>query len=183
VHQQVGAVAQRDGRVVVDAEAVGTLAEGGRAVIRKVGQRAFAVADPVAERAASFVRDLQRVYRKALELIMPWLDGIEGPVVAELRRADREMRGRDRPCQQFFGVHSLLRQVHVDPVAGNRAAAKEGHAVCVVPVQVAEQDGAAERLAAQRERQLLQPRAGIQDDGRRFARMGQRDTSGVSAIA
>jgi hypothetical protein len=50
--------------------------------------------------------------------------------------------------QQFFRFHSLLGQVHVDPAAGECAAAEERHAVRVIPVQVAEQQRAAERLAA-----------------------------------
>ena len=99
VHEQVGAVGQGEGCVVVNAGAVRAGAEGDRAVIGEVGQRGGIVADPVSERAAALVRDLPRVHREALELIVPGLDGVEGPAVAELLGPDREVRRRDRPCQ------------------------------------------------------------------------------------
>jgi hypothetical protein len=92
------------------------------------------------------------------------------------------MRRRDRPGQQFFRVHSLLGKVHVDPVAGKRAAAEERHAVRVIPVQVAEQERAAERPAVQRERQLLQSCARIQHDRGRLPCVGQSDARGMPAV-
>jgi hypothetical protein len=98
VHEQVGALAQRDGCLVKDAGAVRAGTERNRAVIRKVSQRAGTVAEAVTERAAAFVRDLQCVHRETLEFIVPGLNGVEGPAVAELLRQDREMRRRDRPC-------------------------------------------------------------------------------------
>jgi hypothetical protein len=84
---------------VIDAGAVRAGAEGDGVVIWEVSQRAGTVADPVTERSAAFVRDLQRVHREPLELIVPGLNGVEGPAIAELLGPDREMRRRDRPCQ------------------------------------------------------------------------------------
>ena len=128
VHEQVGVLAQHNGGVVKDAGAVRAGTEGNRAVIRKVSQRAGTVAEPVTERAAAFVRDLQRVHREALESIVPGLNGVEGPAVAELLGPDREMRRRTRRGQQFLRL--LDRQeVHVDPAARERAAAEERQAV------------------------------------------------------
>jgi len=84
---------------VIDTGAVWAGAEGDRAVIGKIGQRGGTVADPVAERAAALVRDLPCVHREALELIVPGLNGVEGPAIAELLGPDREMRRRERPSQ------------------------------------------------------------------------------------
>jgi hypothetical protein len=99
VHQQVGALAQRDRCVVVHTGAVRARAEGGRAVIGKISQGGGSVADPVAERAAAFVRDLPRVHREPLELIVPGLNGVKGPAIAQLLGPDWELRRRDRPSQ------------------------------------------------------------------------------------
>jgi hypothetical protein len=68
--------------------------------------------------------------------------------VALIALLDQDGASRDRSCQQFFRFCPLLRKVHVDPAARERAAAEERHAVRVIPVQVAEQQRAAERLAA-----------------------------------
>jgi hypothetical protein len=98
VHEQVGILAQHNGGVVKEAGAVRAGTERNRVVIRKVSQRAGTVAEPVTERPAAFVRDLQCVHRETLEFIVTGLNGVEGPAVAELLGPDREMRRRDRPC-------------------------------------------------------------------------------------
>jgi hypothetical protein len=99
VHHEVGAFAQGDRCIVVYTGAIWAGAEGGRAVIGKISQGGGTVADPVAERTAAFVRDLPSVHREALELIVPGLDGVERPAIAQLLGPDREMRRRDRPGQ------------------------------------------------------------------------------------
>src|SRR5215469_17841165 len=110
------------------------------------------------------------------------LDRAECPAASEFLGPDREVRRCDGPGQHVFRIGALPRQVDVDPVAFLRAATEERHAMGMVPVQVTEQYRTPERCAAQRKRQLLQTRSGIEYQGRRLVAVCQPYTGGMTSV-
>ncbi|MDP9452549.1 MAG: hypothetical protein M3P97_03980, partial [Actinomycetota bacterium] len=94
VDHHVDVLGQGQGGVVVGTQALGTGAEGDGVVIGEVGEGRGAVADPVAERAAPFVGDLQGQDLEALDLVAPGLQGLEAPRSLQPAGVDGEVRRR-----------------------------------------------------------------------------------------
>ena len=163
--------------------AVGAGAEGDRPVVGEVGQRAAPVAHAVAEGAAAGVRDLAGQHVEALE-VGAWPSSTSSNVHAPRSwsgvigkcggpiHVDRTSSGR-RPCAGHQQAH-----LGVGPVAGR----EERQALRVVPVQVAQQDRAAERLAHRAARQPAQAGAGVEHQRRRLGVVvGDGHARGVAA--
>ena len=136
---------QRGERVVGDPEL-------GR-VVGHVADRARALAHRVAEGATALVGDLEGPHREALDLERAGVHGVEGPGADQALGRDRERRRRHRLGDQVApGLAALRGQDEPHRGAGPVAGREERQPLHVVPVHVADQDGAAKGRALEHRR-------------------------------
>ena len=154
-----------------------------RAVIGEIHGGTRPVLDPVAERAASLVGDLTRRDDESVDLAGALGDMSEGPLPVEVCRRDREMRRGHHVGEVVRRGTGLLGDVDVDSSVGPVTCREEGQALQVVPVEVAEQDRATERLTSQQVGDLANPGAGVDDQPGRPVGVTDGDRCRVAAIA
>src|SRR5688572_9760943 len=150
-------------------------------MVRQVGQRPASVADAKAECLASLVRNLSHENIEAFEPIFAAVDHVERPVAAELMRADREMRRRHGARQQIDRLDTLLGKEQACARVRSVAGSEERKPVRVIPMQVAEEDRAAERRAVEDTREIAQTRSRIENQRRRAVIVSDCDAGGVSS--
>ena len=186
--KQIDVAGQLERRLVVLADPVGSRTQRRRLVIGDVGQRGPAVADTEPDGAPALVRDVECGDREPLGLERAFGKGGKRPVAAELGRSDREERGGHHPRQQGRGVRltPLRGQQQRHPGVASVTAAEERESLDVVPVQVAQHHGAAERFVAEELAHAPQTGAGVEEQCgplRSLLVMRQRDAGGVAAEA
>ncbi len=152
-------------------------------MIGQVGDRPAAVGGPESEGAPALVRDLRRQYREPLDRVLARFDRPEPPSGAKLTGPDREVRRREGPRQHGLGGVGLAGYQHPDPMPGPRTGGEERHAMSVIPVQMTQEQRAAERHRPERRVQIDQSGARVQDQFGRRAVPGQTDARGVAAVA
>ena len=127
------------------------------------------------------MRDLPGHHLEALDGPRTLLDSEESPLPAQFRRLDREMRRRHRAGEHVDRVTLRGHQegdLGVRPVAGG----KEGQAMRVIPVQVAEQDRSAKWAAVHQPAQPLKTGAGVEHQRWRSTVARQRHAGGISPV-
>ena len=99
--------------------------------------------------------------------------------------ADDGKGGRaHEPLEELERRHALLGQEHARDRVFTVGGAKERQTLGVIPVQVAEQDRAAKRIAAHQRRHGAQACAGVEHEPRRgFVVVGQGDARRVATDA
>src|ERR1700693_4200074 len=154
VHEHVGCARELDGGRVVLTEAVLAHAEGGGAVVGKVGERGAPVAYPVSERATALVRDLSRQHVELLDLPLAGDDRRERPLPAELTWFDREVGRRHHSGEHGLRLLSvlLLGKQHGHARVGTVASREERQAENVIPMEMTEEDRAVEGCRAEQAR-------------------------------
>ncbi len=174
--------------LVVLADAVGSVSQGGRTVVGDVRDGRPAVADPEPHRAAALVGHVAGENDETLGVEAPLRQAPESPRPAQLGRFDGEEGRRHHAGQESLGVVGALvareqeRDVGVGPVAGG----EERKPLHVVPVQVRQEHRAPERCIPEEVRQSAETRTGIEDEcgsRRRVVMVCERDARGVSAEA
>ena len=144
-------------------------------MVGDVGDRPVAVADPEAERPPAGVRDLANQHREFFDLQRSLVEGLERPLTVELTGIDRKERWSHQPVERVGGVPVSDRQVDVDAGVGPVTGREERDPLGVVPVQVAEQQGAFERSIVEQLSDPPQPGPAVeQQSRRRLAVDGQR---------
>ena len=185
VDQYVGTIRQRQGGRVQLPEPVTARAEQRRAVVRKVGQGAPAVFHPVTERTSTLVGDLGGGDPEPFQLAVPRLQFGIGPRSQQLVRADREVRWGHSAGKDVDGalVTVLLGKQQSHPRILPLRGAAEGKALEVVPVEVAEEDGATECRATEQGAEPSDPGPRIQHQPGTTLVVGDSNAGGVSAVA
>ena len=147
MNQEIDLVGQPEGTVVILADAAGARTERRRAVVRDVGHGGVAVADPEADGVATLVGDVNGNDAEALGRVRCRR---ESRRTATRRGGQKERWGRTAATS--CAPATPPRRCRPPGPAGTRhprvvaiAGPEEGQALHMVPVQVAQQDGAAER--------------------------------------
>jgi tetratricopeptide (TPR) repeat protein len=162
VHEHVDALGELDRGRVQRAEAVVAGPEVGRRMVGEVGHRGVPVAHAQAHGAPTLVGHFARGDGEPLHLHGDLVVGAEGPVAAQLGGADREERWRHHPIEQVFGRDALLRNQQLHPRAGPIAGGEKRQAHDVVPVKVADEQGAEEGVATHHLAEPTQPGARVE---------------------
>ena len=185
--QEIDVLRQPERSFVVLANTTGAGTERRRAMVRDVGDGGASVADPESDRSPTLVRYVEGEYLEPLDREhLAWKEA-EAPAAAEGGGCDRKEGRRHHAGQQCLGVAAVVlgRQQQVNPRVVTITGPEEGQPLDVIPVQMGQEDGAVERLVAEEPAQSPDPRAGIEQEGRRMRATGvvegQRDAGRVTA--
>ena len=153
-------------------------------MVGKVGEGARCVRHPVAQGASALVRDLGRGHLEPLEGHGPVRRGKELPVPEKPLGLDGKRRRRERAGQQVPGGHAVLdRHVQIDPGVVAVDGPAERQPLHMVPVQVAEEDRAAEGRRAEQCAERTDAGPGVHEQrGRGRAGGHHCDARGVAAV-
>ena len=152
MEQELDATYQRFQGSIVPAWDVG--------VVRDVCDVGGPVGNPISEGPPSFVDHFAGHDLETADLDSTFIDGAEGPVALKLIRRHREVRRSYRLRKQRQGVGHLFGNQKLDCRGRVVQRWREWQSVCVVPMQVGEENGPVERMG--RAAQPLEARSGIE---------------------
>jgi hypothetical protein len=145
----------------------------GRGVVGDVGHRTRLILDAITERPSAFVCYLRRGDAKSSDREHLRLQGVERPPPPQSFGGDREAGRRHHLGQQISAAEVVLcRKVEVDDAVRMVASNEERDSLHVVPMQVAQEDGALKARARKQARDRAQPGPGIEHEGGHVMAMG-----------
>ncbi len=198
VDQQIDAVAELEDilgdvlvgvRVATDLASTGCTHPATLTVVGEVRDRDAVPIEPVTERRSDVADPAGPHLRGGRHREVVLTDIVEPHFALELLRRDREVRRLHHPGEDLADRAFLLaRAVHVERVAAAVERHEERESLDVVPVEMAQQDGAVEVQVLERsvgeepQTEIAQARSEVEDD-RCLALDLDRDTGGVPAVA
>ncbi len=121
---------------------------------------------------------------EAFDPVITGFQALEAPVAQQTLGADRKMRGTHGAPEHLDRVGAVLvRDEHPDACIGAVAGSEERQPLHVVPVQMAQQDGAVKRATLELAGESPQPGARVEHERPRLAVVRQRDARRVPAHA